>query len=47
MTCYERLRRKTEIDEVSYYKRLDNYFRALETKEFEKRIEEYHKKRGR
>ena len=40
MTCYERLRKKTE---QSDYKRLSSYFHAIENDT----LDEYHKQHGR
>ena len=43
MTCYEHLRKPKDIDKEKTFKKLENYFRAIE----QDKIEEYHKKRGR
>jgi hypothetical protein len=43
MTCYENLRRPKDPDKEKTFKKLENYFRAID----DDKVEEYHKMRGR
>lgn len=43
MSCYENLRKPVDDDKEKTFKKLENYFRAIE----QDKVDEYHKQRGR